>query len=943
MNLQTPALWTRVRASLLFGIIVSIGATSAKASDPVFYAGGKAYPLIRSQTEFVVELAENVPEQTARARALDDMAGVLQPVPWPAHSRNVRILEVAAGTPQPLRTARGESVFRSVHPVYRFRADGFPALANGRLLAKVAAGMSEAERDELFAEYGVDVIRPVEGLKDVYLLEPIDADADDEVEIAAALYRDERTVFAHPDFRVPRGPRQVAPQDPFFSLQWHLDNSGQGGGSAGADISALDAWEQTLGQDVLVGLFDDGIDVNHEDLGPNYTNESQDAFTGEVSATAANPQDPGDRHGTSVLGLILAAPNSFGVRGSAPLAQFVATRGLTELLTFEQIALVYTFARQQNVAVHNNSWGPFFPNIFPPSDIEREALETAFREGRAGLGMVILFAAGNEATELDPGFDFSTLPYVIGVGATNARDQFTVYSNYGVDIDVVAPSNDTSLLPQMVTTDNTDDAGFAEPGYNDGGLDDFGNPNLADPNYTDNFGGTSAACPVAAGVAALIVSVNRDLTATQVRVILEHTAEKVGDDADYDSITGRSEKYAYGRINAAEAVAAADSSTGNGGYTWPEPVSNVSVSDSKLLWTRTDDLRTDAQRGDKTLGVLVARSLGEPFGWTPTDGVVYTAGQTVAEGVTIVANADAQQYTFEDAAETQYFGLFARNLINYYAWGVLVDSEGNVTGGGSSDVAPVVPPVNQAPRVNISVAPLSGLSPLTVSFQGNAQTDTGVVSTTWDFGDGTTDNRRTTTHVYTVPSGANDSFTATFTVEDADGDVGSRSVVINVSSPEQSANDNSGGGGALKIIVESPGSVGSDVDSGEVPFRVQFSVDTSNVPGTLTNIQWDLGDGTTAAALSVPHTYNIAGTFPVTVQVVTQTTSGNLISTKATRLITVLPSSNVNANTSTNTNQNGGTTTSSAGTGTSAGLCGAGLVMPLVGLMLLSLWRRRLH
>jgi hypothetical protein len=942
MKPQSPALWKCVRA-LFCGMILSAWGTGASAADPVFYAGGKAYPLIRSQTEFVVQLDEAVSEQAARAEALDRLGGVLKPIPWPVRARNVRILEVAPGTPQPLRTARDESVFRSVHPVYRFQAWGLPALANGRLVVKVAPGLSQAERDELFAEYGVDVVRPVEGLKDVYLLEPIDAGAADEVEIAAAMYQDDRTVFAHPDFRVARGPRQVAPQDPFFNLQWHLDNTGQGGGSVGADISALDAWEEALGQDVLVGLFDDAVDVNHEDLSPNYTNTSQDAFTGDQSATAANPQDPGDRHGTSVMGLILAAPNTFGVRGAAPLAQFVASRGLSELLTFEQVALVYTFARQQNVAVHNNSWGPFFPNVFPPSDIEREALDTAFREGRAGLGMVILFSAGNEATELEPGFDFSTLPSVIGVGATNARDQFASYSNYGVDIDIVAPSNDDGL-PQMVTTDNTDDAGFAEPGYNDGGLDDFGDPNLADPNYTDDFGGTSAACPVAAGVAALILSVNRDLTATQVRVILEHTAEKVGDDADYDSITGRSEKYAYGRINAAEAVAAADTSTGNGGYTWPEPVSNVSVSDSRLLWTRTDDLRTAAQRGDKTLGVLVARSVGEPFGWTPTDGAVYTVGQTVAEGVTIVANADAQQYAFEESAETQYFGLFSRNLINFYSWGVLVDSDGNVTGGGSSsEVTPVVPPVNQAPRVNISVSPLSGLSPLTVSFQGNAQTDTGVVSTTWDFGDGVTDTRRTTTHTYIVPSGATDSFTATFTVEDADGDVGSRSVVIHVSSPDQPTNDNSGGGGALKILVESPGSVGSDVDTGEVPFRVQFSVDTSNVPGTLTNIQWDLGDGTTATSLSVPHTYAIAGTFPVTVQVVTQTSSGALITTKATRLITVLPSSNVNANTSANTNQNGGAVQPTARTGTSGGLCGAGMVVPLVGLMVLSLWRRRLH
>ena len=146
----------------------------------------------------------------------------------------------------------------------------------------------------------------------------------------------------------------------------------------------------------------------------------------------------------------------------------------------------------------------------------------------------------------------------------------------------MAPSGDDFPSDAMYTTDNSDEFGYAEPGYNDGGFDDFGFPNLdSDGKYTNDFSGTSAACPVAAGVAGLVLSRNTVLTATDVRLILEHTAEMVSpDDAEYDGITGRSFTYGYGRVNALAAVEAADESTTNGGYTWPDRVASVEVRDT---------------------------------------------------------------------------------------------------------------------------------------------------------------------------------------------------------------------------------------------------------------------------------------------------------------------------------------------------------------------------
>lgn len=151
------------------------------------------------------------------------------------------------------------------------------------------------------------------------------------------------------------------------------------------------------------------------------------------------------------------------------------------------------------------------------------------------------------------------LEKVIAVGASSSGDmsgntsislsaeERVSYSQFGVGLDVVAPSSDQHL--KILTTDRY---GASGAGYNVD-KDLGGNTSTApDPNYTDQFGGTSAAAPLVAGIAATMISADNTIMASSVESILRSTADKIGRRGaaayDQDSNT-RSEFYGYGRVN----------------------------------------------------------------------------------------------------------------------------------------------------------------------------------------------------------------------------------------------------------------------------------------------------------------------------------------------------------------------------------------------------------
>ena len=130
----------------------------------------------------------------------------------------------------------------------------------------------------------------------------------------------------------------------------------------------------------------------------------------------------------------------------------------------------------------------------------------------------------------------AAFPQVIAVGASTSYDCRAAYSQFGPELDLIAPSSGGGLTNAVVTTDRTGSAGYASG------------------DYFSDFGGTSSAAPLAAGIAGLVLSRNPGLTATQVREILERSADKVNPElAAYDA-SGHSDRYGYGRIDAQRAL-----------------------------------------------------------------------------------------------------------------------------------------------------------------------------------------------------------------------------------------------------------------------------------------------------------------------------------------------------------------------------------------------------
>ncbi len=936
------------------------------ADDLVFHSSGKTYQLERSSTELYLRMDE--PVAATRAKLAVDARCAIEPIPWAAMADShclVRTTQPDVSASARLRAIPGVA---SVRPVYRIVGSDTPILSSGNLVVKLDSSMTAAERTEFFADYRVSLVNVLDPQNDVYTVQPIGSGEEDDVRSAAAMYGDDRTSFAHPDFIVPVERRQILSQfeDEFFAQQWHLNNTGQGGGTLGADINVEDAWRITFGEDVLMGIFDDSVDVAHIDLLANYIGVGHDVLLGIEGALATNPRNINDFHGTNVIGLALADANDFGGVGVAPAALFTASRGLSDPVSLGQIASAYVFARQRDVMVHVNSWG-LVNTLNSQADVLVSAIQAAFEEGREGRGMVIVFAAGNSAEELGPDDDLSALPEVIGVGASNANDALTSFTNFGSEIDVVAPSGD-AFLPGLVTTDNTDDAGFVNLGLNIGGssFDAFGNPipDLPDPDFTQHFGGTSGSCPIVAGVAALIISANQDLTASQVRTIIEQTSVKVDlDAADYHPITERSLTHGYGRVNAGAAVEAAANSRENGNFTWPDRLRSVGIGGGVLIWSAGDDIReldldddpdTPAlEVGEFTTQTMVIESL-TPFSDTntfiPSDGVTYSVGQTVAPGITVVHFDQATAFALPSTSGTRYYALFPLNTIARYGFGVTIDTNGVVNGIGVSpgdDGASSPPPsVVSAPRPSIHVTPLSGVSPLDVEFRGNALSENPIDSVLWDFEDGETSTRAATTHRYTVSGAETRRFFPTFTVTDTFGNVGTRSIAIDVSGEGATGSAISG---EIRIVAGLPGSVGSDVNSGVSPFSVELNIE-GVAAGTIRNVRWDLGDGAEAETISVPHTYinnsDVARTLPISVEVESMSITGATVTQTDTKFITVDPHPNPSADIlDTGTVDTGDATTTSNQTTqpvpVDLALCGAGSVTAMLGILLMSFVRRR--
>jgi subtilisin family serine protease len=332
----------------------------------------------------------------------------------------------------------------------------------------------------------------------------------------------------------------LAKNEPYYKYSWHIDsknsilNSKGYAIDANADIHIIEAWKLTEGEGVKVAVIDDAFDVNHEDLKDNiYIAYNVDNNTNDVSNKYPINNEYGTSHGNTCAGFIVAPINGKGIVGTAPKSKLIAIKleGETDSIVIK----AFEYAKNQGAQVISCSWGT--ENMSDSIDAELKSLYDA--------NITVLFASGNDGKNLDDAGirDESESKWVLGVSASGENNDVTSYSNYGKELDILAPGGDHLDSIGVLGIDDSGERGS----HNQHGM--------VSEDYAFTSG-TSFSSPIAAGVVALMYSINPNITPIQVRDILIHNSDKIGgNDAAY--IDGFDEKRAYGKINALKAVNAA--------------------------------------------------------------------------------------------------------------------------------------------------------------------------------------------------------------------------------------------------------------------------------------------------------------------------------------------------------------------------------------------------
>lgn len=335
---------------------------------------------------------------------------------------------------------------------------------------------------------------------------------------------------------------QALPGDEDFGQQWALRNTGQTGGTPGADIHAPAAWDITTGtRAVRIAIIDTGIDLRHPDLAANIWhnpgevdgnrldddgNGYADDITGWDFIHGTSKPNDDNFHGTHVAGIIGAVgDNGLGVSGTCWRVSLVPLKTFDQdgngFLSDAVVAMEYATAL--GVDVVSMSWGGM-----EYSQALKECIDAA-----GARGILVVAAAGNYGADNDF-FPFYPACYactnLLAVAASDATDQLAGYSNRGqLTVALAAPgSGILSTLPMIQT------AAMLDRGL---------------PIGYGTLSGTSMATPFVSGAAALIRSAAPELTMAQLRQLLLDQTDALPA-FDHACIAG-------GRLDLARCVAAA--------------------------------------------------------------------------------------------------------------------------------------------------------------------------------------------------------------------------------------------------------------------------------------------------------------------------------------------------------------------------------------------------
>lgn len=307
-----------------------------------------------------------------------------------------------------------------------------------------------------------------------------------------------------------------APNDTYYNNQWYLHGT--------YSINWAEASTIATGENVEIGLVDTGVECSHPDFDMSHVRHTYDAYGGSIYAAGIYGE-----HGTECAGIIAAIKNNnlgiAGICSKVYVSSYADPLEPRPNITQDLASDLYMAVTSSDIV--SCSWGG---EDLVSSEIS-EAIDYFAAWGRNNKGTVVVFATGNDFGDVI--FPANSNPNILAVGASDANGRKADFSNYGPEVDVVAPGVNIQTL-----------------GFN--GNSTYG--------YTTDSG-TSMACPQVAAIAALILSINPNLKAIEVNDIIEQTARKVGG-YSYTTTSGRpngtwNNYMGYGLVDATAAVKAA--------------------------------------------------------------------------------------------------------------------------------------------------------------------------------------------------------------------------------------------------------------------------------------------------------------------------------------------------------------------------------------------------
>ncbi len=514
--------------------------------------------------KFVLRYADS---SSARSKlAVMERQGLLKAQEW-KDERTAIINFSKTASDKIITDLQNESDVASLQPLYTTTAEKMDVAATDEVLVRFKRGTATDVIDRTIKGFSLQLKQKGELFYTFTVAKKANTLA-----IANAIMESGVAEFSNPNFYRHIELYQV-PNDTYFPYQWNLNNTGQvindgHTGTPDADIDAPEAWQKTMGSSsVTIAVIDEGVTSNHPDL-PNtrQTRLNGSNFSTSVPGNDPSPVGDGD-HGNACSGIIAATRNNNeGIAGIAPNCKIMPVKILNPAASDANIANAITFAKTNGAQVLSNSWGynSSNPNLIPAIVT---AISDAVTNGRGGLGCVVAFAATNSADHVHGSAGFVgfpacvNIPGVLTVGASDRYDQQANYSptsntasvNNQI-VDIVAPSH--KAYPTQIAGEDFEIWSMdipGTPGYNpqsSGVYLPSGGTNYQ--SYTGRMGGTSAATPEVAAAAALLLSLNANLTQQQVFDILTQNADKVGGYA-YNA-SGYSNELGYGRLNLYRAV-----------------------------------------------------------------------------------------------------------------------------------------------------------------------------------------------------------------------------------------------------------------------------------------------------------------------------------------------------------------------------------------------------